>query len=115
MRDWLKMWVNIQPDERKRFISVKVPKRIMAVYAKTGEASMLVNGANRVVQAIFEAWKNKEDPFVAWALEMLNVLERTAGREKLEQAIRLYLQQTNDCADQIAQAAKKTVTDPNRF
>ena len=78
MRDWVKLYEQIQTRKTANFVSIKVPKRIMMVYARTRDASMLMDVSERMVNAIYDAWKQKKNPMTAWALEMMRRIRRVA-------------------------------------
>ena len=95
MRDWVKLYEQIQTRKTANFVSVKVPKRIMAVYAKTRDTSMLMDVSERMVTSIYDAWKHKENPMTIWALEMMRRIRRVAGDKVFDEAIQLIRRETD--------------------
>jgi hypothetical protein len=89
MRDWVRLYEQIQTYKTAHYVSIKVPKKIMAVYARTRDTSMLMDVSERMVTAIYDAWKHKKNPMTIWALEMLRRIRRVAGDKVFDEAIEL--------------------------
>jgi hypothetical protein len=110
MRDWVKLYEQIQTQKTARFVSVKVPKRIMAVYAKTRDTSMLMDVSERMVNAIYDAWRHKKNPMTTWALEMMRRIRRITGDKAFDEAIELIRRESDNTTESFRQNKTRGAT-----
>ncbi len=56
---------------------------------------MLLDVSERMVNAIYDAWRHRQNPMTAWALEMMHRIREVAGQEIFAEAMALIRQEFN--------------------
>ncbi|MFC1907773.1 hypothetical protein ACFLW8_06800 [Chloroflexota bacterium] len=90
MRDWVKLWGEIKAAKTSKHVTFTIPKSLMGAIEKTHDVQQYMMISNRVMGSLFNAWLHKDDPMIAWALEMLYIIEQVTGRKVLDKALVRY-------------------------
>ncbi|MHC4104639.1 MAG: hypothetical protein ACYSR9_06850 [Planctomycetota bacterium] len=91
MRDWVNNWGDASSIKAGKYLPFpKVPKRLENIFDKTNEVQQYIDVSARTMFSVMNAYQQRVEVKVAWALQLLYIMEETAGREFLLDAIGLY-------------------------
>lgn len=90
MRDWVKLWGEIKATKTSKYVTFNIPQRLKGVFEKTHDIQQYMVISSRVMGSVYDAWQRRDDPMVAWVLEMLCIIEQVTGRKALDEALARY-------------------------
>lgn len=121
MRDWVKLWGEIKATKTSKYVTFNIPKRLKGVFEKTHDIQQYMVISSRVMGSVYDAWQRRDDPMIAWVLEMLCIIEQVTGRKALEEALARYqgerteessTSSTKEKADLVSKATRDRTANP---
>lgn len=86
----MKLWGEIKAAKTTKYITFNIPKRLEGVFEKTHDMQQYIVISTRVMGSIYDAWQRRDDPMVAWVLEMLHLIEQVTGSKAFDEALARY-------------------------